>query len=840
LNSVGDSSQGPLRILFTTLLKLACAGFLFFTSVYCLLAFLPYTYYALIKAPPYSWMTWLVRHYAAIYWALLPAALIAYWPGRSSRAHIIFFGILVLGGGWLTWRPFLPALENDWPAYSWSLIALLPIAVAAAADGMSFWPRLKKGIAGNSCFGYSNAVLAAIAAALISATGALIYRHGETRQWSLSAPDLELTGWSAVSHVVVAMIVVSIVNLTTLVAARHRHGAGLRSLLLALLVGIAAWRAVSRFLANALGFDGWPAHLYAALFAATLVSFGISLMLPLFAATTASHAGRVPRFRTLAIVAILALLSMMALAFPSIIQGGDWNGVLQLTFALVFWVALTIGLYGLRRLPRSYSASAVAAALLVTCFAYWALRESAIAWAKPLGSTQDEIASAMEVYAARDASFEVAHHVLGNGREEDCGDLCRILRQHTNIRDVQVRKDFQLVAELVPVPGPRPNIFVFVIDSLRPDYLGAYQPRVDFTPQLDAFARDSVVFRNAYTQYAGTTLSEPAIWSGALLLHTHYLRPFARVNALEKLVRTNDYRMLVSYDTVLSQLLSTHDDLVKLDGDQPLWNGFEICATLQQATTALDADSEKKKPVFFYAQPMNVHQFARNQQPSATPTNWRFRPGFNNRVAYAVHQVDECLGRFFTYLKSRGLYDDSIIILTSDHGDATGDFGRFSHSGSIFPEIIRVPLMVHLPEKMRTRFVYDHNQVAALTDITPSLYSLLGYKPIRSNAVFGRPLFAETREELRSYQRQDLFLASDTRAVYGLLSDNGRFLYVTYDSPARSFLFDLMSDPNAQRNIVTEAQKKEYDRRIILQLQAIADFYGYETSVASLFKSQER
>ncbi|MGH9601218.1 MAG: hypothetical protein ACRD24_02415, partial [Terriglobales bacterium] len=99
------------------------------------------------------------------------------------------------------------------------------------------------------------------------------------------------------------------------------------------------------------------------------------------------------------------------------------------------------------------------------------------------------------------------------------------------------------------------------------------------------------------------------------------------------------------------------------------------------------------------------------------------------------------------------------------------------------------------------------------------------------------PLFAETREELQSYQREDLFLASDTRAVYGLLAENGRFLYVTYDSPARSFLFDLTQDPNAENNIVTEGLKKSYDRRIIVHLQAIADFYGYKPSLASLVES---
>jgi arylsulfatase A-like enzyme len=99
------------------------------------------------------------------------------------------------------------------------------------------------------------------------------------------------------------------------------------------------------------------------------------------------------------------------------------------------------------------------------------------------------------------------------------------------------------------------------------------------------------------------------------------------------------------------------------------------------------------------------------------------------------HQVDGCLGDFFSILRARGMYDDSIIIVTSDHGDATGEFGRSSHSLSIYPEVMRVPLLMHLPDKMRGAVVYDESHLSALTDITPSLYYLLGHRPLRSNAL---------------------------------------------------------------------------------------------------------
>jgi len=412
------------------------------------------------------------------------------------------------------------------------------------------------------------------------------------------------------------------------------------------------------------------------------------------------------------------------------------------------------------------------------------------------------------------------------------------MRQYANVRNATAKADLKLVDPLVPTQVNRPNIFIFVIDSMRPDYLGAYNTRADFTPNLDKLAQDSMVLRNVYTQYAGTSLSEPAIWSGAMLLHAHFLRPFHRVNGLEKLAQTDGYQIMVSWDTVLQQILSPSPDLIKLDTDKALWNNFETCSTVEQAESALDNRADKTRPVLFYSQPMNVHQHAKNNIPTVTRENWPAHPGFVDRISYEVHYTDGCLGGFFNYLKARGLYDNSVIIVTADHGDATGEFGRSGHSLIIYPEIMRVPLIIHLPKNLRKKLVYDNNRISALTDITPSLYYLLGHRPIVANPMFGRPLFAETLQELHSYKRDELFLASDVRAVFGLLSENGRWFYTTYDSPAESMLFDLAHDPNGTHNVVTEELKKQYDTRVIEHLQAIGDFYGYKPGVGSLLTSR--
>jgi Sulfatase len=822
-----------VRSWTATLLKLIWGAYLVLTSIYCLLAFLPYTYFALIKSPAYAWMPWFAHHHRTLYWPALFAAFLADRMGKPRRGALVIFGTLALAGAGLAAWPFLPALQNNGSAYRWSVVALLPLMMTAAWDLFQCWPAANDEYNDIFLLEYSSGTLVATAVALLYGAAAALHSHAEKVPLDFRLGKLEVTAWSLLSHVLVAIIVISVLNLIRLLTRRARRPTSLRLALIGIAVALVLGTVLDRFLASALSFEGWPAQLYAGLFSVTLTLFAGYLVSP-FLSQRGETAHPPSRMNPWVLVPIIVVAALVAVALPTLLDGCDWNGVLQSTFTVLFWIVFSVSVYILWPRRKRYSAATVLAILLVAGFTYKTLQATDIFWAGALGSTDDDVARALENYAAQDASFHLTHHILGNSRELPCGDLCRILRQYTNIRDAEVTTDVNLVDDFVPATGKRPNIFILIIDSMRPDYLGAYNPKVDFTPNLDAFARESVPLRNVFTQYAGTSLSEPAIWSGVMLLHSHYMQPFSRVNGLEKLANADGYQMIVSYDDILKQILSPSDNLIKLDGDKQLWNQFEACSTLSQLEKTLDARTDPSRPVLFYAQPMNVHQFARNDMAKAKDQDWHARPGFHDRVAHEVHQVDGCLGSFFSYLKARDLYDDSIIVVASDHGDATGEFGRYSHSLSIFPEVMRVPLIVHLPASMRGQLVHDDEQISALTDITPTLYYLLGHRPIRSNPVFGRPLFAETREELRPYRRTELFMASDERAVYGLLADGGQFLYTTYDSPAESFLFDLKQDPNAQRNLLTGPLQEEYAQQIIEHLHTVGNFYGYRPGVGSL------
>lgn len=833
------SQQMPLGLSLKsgslTLLKLLAGTYFFLTSIYCLLAYLPYTYADVIVAPPYAWMPWFARWSAWLYWPILVSLMLTCWNDRTKKWCYFLFGALVAFGLAMISKPFMPRVQDNNATFFWSLVALVPLTAATAGNivGDPFWRQQDE--TPSALFEYGIGLKVAVAIAFLYTLSAAYVSYTGVHSFAMfqSASYVELVGLSLVAHISIALIVLSVLNLIRMAAAKSSRSRALRLILLAPLMVAFLARGLIRFFANSLSFVGWQAHFYAIYFALTLTLFIIFVVSPFL---TLTHATLARQGRRFVLGGICTAMAVIAFLFPVIIDGGDWNGMFQTTFTLALWLVLAVSFYALRP-KRNYSLATVLGVLIFTIFGYQALEASEIFWAKPLGSTDDSISRSIDFYATSDISFDLAHHLLGGGQAEVCGDLCRVMRQYANIRKPIVKNDVNLVSKFVSTIGPRPNIFIFVIDSVRSDYIGAYNSNVDFTPNLDELAKDGVAIQNAYTQYAGTSLSEPAIWAGAMILHSHYQQPFHKIDGLEKLVEGDGYQMIVSWDVILRQILSPPRDIIKLDTDKPLWNNMEACSTIQQLESTLDHRTDMSRPVFFYAQPENVHQFGKNNLPKRTSENWRLRAGFNNRIAYELNQVDGCLGGFFHYLQVKNLYDNSIIIVTADHGDATGELGRYAHSTIIYPEVMRVPLIVHLPAAMAKDVVYNNGRISTLTDITPSLYYLLGHRPVVANPMFGRPLFMQTKEELQSYKRDDVFFASDARAVFGLLEDHGRYFYAAYDTPAMSMLFDLESDPKGVHNIINESLKKQYDREVIEHLHAIGDFYGYKPGVGSLLAS---
>jgi hypothetical protein len=800
-------------------LRLCSATYFILASLYSFFAYTPFTYLFVIVNPPYRWISTFANHNVLLLWIAVAGFALSEWlrnsPSLPRVMKLAVFGFAVF----ISIDNPIPHLQNNMAALAWSMGFLLPLLIIHGCDlvrrAQASGEQLRY-----SSIAYSDAILIGLLAGLISIM--TLRLHGGFIFFERY--DAELLFWVEASHATVAVLVASIINLMKALIIRHNRNAFiLGSGIVGFVVFVGLAFGCLLFIEDSLSLRGRAIWGYSILLAATVTVVVLTLLEPIVHPTEEEKINR-----GLLMTVVLVLVGLAIYVPLAIDPGDDWNGILHETFALLLWATLAISICRMRSLQKQYSIGTILAVALATSGVYQTLSFSKPFWAADIGTSKMLIQRELDNYSAQNASFRLVDAMLGNREWQRCDANCKILRQYSNIRSAKITRALNIVDKLEPTTGPKPNIFIIVIDSLRPDYLGIYNPLVDFTPNIDSFARDSIAMRQAYSDYAGTSLSEPSIWSGALLLHAHYAQPFQQVNSLEKLARIDDYQMVISYDEILRELIAPSNDLIKLDTDKKAWGQFEISSTIRQLEDFLDHRGPEARPVFFYTQAMNVQVHADNNLPKRTSQNWRTRPGFDERIAYTLHQTDDFLGAFFAYLKSKSLYDNSIIILTADHGDATGELGRIGHSTIIYPEVMRIPLIVHLPLTMQRKYVYDENRISTLIDIAPSLYFLLGHGPIKANPLLGRPMFLENSEEFGSYPRPDLFLASDSLAVYGILAGDGRWMYTTYDSPPHSSLFDLLKDPNAQENILTPDLKKRYDDQILHDLQLLSKFYGYQ------------
>ena len=806
-----------------TILKLYRAAYYVFASLYCFLAFIPYTYLFVVVNPPYRWMDTFAHHNVLLLWIAVAASAVSQWGRFSNGAVRVMFAAEFALAVIISIHSPISNIQSNATSLVWSMVFLLPSAVSAAYDLIQR-AAATGGENRTSSIAYSDAIYIGLLTGLISIAAPRLQGAIRAGFLLVQLHDAELMFWVIVEHVTLAIAIASAINLMrAMLVRRIRNAYVLNSGVIGIVVFAGLAFGCLQFIQDSLSLRGWAAGIFSFAFAATITLCGLALPGPVF---SAQRREKIHRWLPGAIAIILVALSIyVSLAID---PNDDWNGIVHKIFTLLLWVALAFGISRARSLQKQYSIIAIVGVALVTCGAYEALNHSKPVWAADVGRNKAEILREINNYSATNTSFGLVDGMLGNQQAEPCDAGCMTLRQYSNIRNATISRELKLVENLSPASGPKPNIFIIVIDSLRPDYLGVYNPRVDFTPNIDAFARDSVAMRSAYSNYAGTSLSEPAIWSGALLLHSHYAQPFQKVNSLEKLARTDSYQMVVSYDEILRELLTPSSDLVKLDTDKKSWGQIELSSTMRQLENYLDHRPAQAPPVLFYTQAMNVQIHAQNDLPQRTGQNWKTREGFDDRIAYTLHQTDEFFGQFIAYLKARNLYENSIIVVTADHGDATGELGRRTHSTIIYPEVMRVPLIVHLPQSMRGKYAFDESRISTLTDIAPSLYYLLGHRPIQANPLVGRPMFMESANEFLNYPRPDLLLASDSLAAYGILSGDGRWMYTTYDSPSRSMLFDLLQDPNAQHNVLTPELKKLNDDRILQYLQLLSKFYGHQ------------
>jgi glucan phosphoethanolaminetransferase (alkaline phosphatase superfamily) len=512
-----------------------------------------------------------------------------------------------------------------------------------------------------------------------------------------------------------------------------------------------------------------------------------------------------------------ACLVGLVVAVEAASRTADWNFLLLRTgVALIWLLALSAALTFSRRLADGGARISFALVALILAV-HIALQ-----------------ASMMPVQAStlRNPSGKWFAEILeGDIRTEGVGDLVRFLHAQTNIpRDTPVEAVDVTLAPLTGSPSiQRPHVFLFVVDSLRRDYLAPYNPAVTFTPAIATLAQDSLVFKNAFTQYGATGLSVPALWVGASILHKQYVSSFPRMNALAKLLAHEQYDQWISMEHITNVILPPSASREPLDAGVPV-KDFRLCKTLEEVRFRLANRAASAPPIFAYSLPQDVHISVVTREGAHTIDEGDYT-GFYAPVASRVRRFDACLGDFVNDLKARGLYDQSVIILTSDHGDSLGEDGRMGHAYSLYPEIVRVPLIVHVPPALRSAWAWNETRPTFSTDITPTLYRLLGHEPTRPSSFFGESLALSPGAP--AAPRGPRMLAASYGAVYGALLADARSYYVFDAIAMRERAFELGDGPGYEEALVTPGTREQGLKVIRETVSAISSFYRFPTSVGS-------
>jgi hypothetical protein len=783
------------------------------SAAWALLAYVPFTYQAVVKFSMVSWLPAFLGLQPALWLGALAAGAVAD-RGRlraRRRGHLAFYATHAVLAVALVVRPVLTRLEND----RWSLVAAVAFLASAlwglvldrppaAAEGPARSPRR------------GPAALAAAAGCAALFTGLAVLRARGGAEPVGAAFALRAAGWSLSAHLLVAGgVALALEALDAVVRLARRAWLG------PLLAGGAAWVAAALLLDavvfRAIAFGGPEAALVAALAAGVLV---LGAGRPLAAIVDAA-AGRGP----LAVLTLAAAGGAVAAAVLSGAVRFDWNFLFQkLTVAGAWALAMALALAAAsRRAPRRGDAALLFVAPVVALAAFEASTALAASATPPAPGAGR--AAPLDRLVAVDPSARLLRELLvpSSGETSIHGWLQANANLPPGLATAPVRVAH--ADPLEPAAGERPDIFVLVVDSLRRDQLGVYAPSIRHTPSIDRFARDAVVMRNAFTRYGATGLSEPSIWVGGMTLHQQYPAPFERLNALQRMLERDGYELLVSMDSVMNAVVTPGPQVRDLDPGVATQD-LRLGATLERLAAELARRPAGAPPLFVYTQAQDLHVSVIHRE-GAQPV----RPGDYGR-AYApyasrVARLDEAVGAFLDRLRASGRLERSVVILTADHGDSLGEEGRFGHAYTLFPEIVRVPLLIHLPPSLRRQLRWDADAPAFLTDLTPTLHALLGHRPVRPHPVMGRPLFR--REGDPAPAAPDHFLlASSYGAVFGLVSGDGRRLYVADAINFEDHLFSLDGGPGGTRLRLTPDEKRRHDRILIEKLRELNVFYRFD------------
>lgn len=384
----------------------------------------------------------------------------------------------------------------------------------------------------------------------------------------------------------------------------------------------------------------------------------------------------------------------------------------------------------------------------------------------------------------------------------------------------------RLAPEILPAdknPGPRPNIIVYLVDTLRSDRLGAYG-HIDVSPNLDRFAARASLFANARAQSSWTLASVTSIFTGVWPPAHGVVFPDTALNAeavtLAEVLEEAGYwtsaivtNGFVSAEFGLAQGFKEHKTLVRPN--------LTSEAVLVETIRWLE-NRKRDKPFFLYLHTLDPHhpylpkeefrqRFAADagamfESIQAETSRLKWEPTDDTRRQLLalydaeIAENDDAFGRTLDYLAGEGLFDDSLIVFLSDHGEEFYEHRAWTHGANLFGQTTNTPLVIKLPGQSDGRRI---GRVAQHIDLLPTLLDYLELDH-DVDGLRGRSLLSDIEGSSSEIDAPPVFSHTFRNKKENLAVIDGEWKYMLRDVPGDSWriLVNWKKDPLELNNLL--------------------------------------
>jgi len=365
------------------------------------------------------------------------------------------------------------------------------------------------------------------------------------------------------------------------------------------------------------------------------------------------------------------------------------------------------------------------------------------------------------------------------------------------------------------------NLIVVSFDALRADALGAYGDTLGASPHMDAFATQALVCDRAYTAAQSTPTSFAAVFTSR--------QPFRVFRKWELQAAPTLAATLQDAGYHTAAFLNNR----QLDEDRGFGHGFTDYEVVYMPDEERFLDlpeawlREHKDEKFF----VWIHFISPHAPYDRREMAARFyEPGYGGvyergtgnlgrgdtvddpdalarvKELYTgeVFYADMLFGRLMATLGELGLMDDSVVVLTADHGEELMDHGALGHR-QVYDEVIRIPLMIHHPDVGRARRT---SEVIVNLDFLPTFTGLLGVTP--PPALDGIDVRADHDSD-----RPIISTAMTNNKWFSMGIRRGDFKLITACRGKRSLdkLFNLVEDPAELRDLSRADRRRTRELR---------------------------